>query len=626
MTNLEIALGYLDKGLSVIPLWSPAILKENPPQKFREQVSKALEKNAKEENPLSKKDIVQKQVINKCKQPIIPSWADYQKRLPTKNEVLSWFEENPLANIGIVTGNVSNIAVFDFDSQKAIEYAQDKGGFPTTSIAETGKGLHVYVKYPDFKVSNSSNRDLGLDIRADGGYVVAPPSEHGSGRVYAWQEGFSISEIDPAECTPWMIEYLKNADKTSKPSTKKQNASLKNAVKDDGEKTKGKNKYLDILKNGCKEGERNHTATRLIGHLLKGGTNPDEAWEMVKMWNKRNSPPMDESELQKTFASVKKLDSKNKQEEVSVASFLENTKKIVSEYDQNYLRISFGGGDLSFLEKKMNGGLVGGRFYLLGGIPSSGKTLMLNNIADNICLNGHPVLFFSYDDGQSELLYRTFARFSGNSIEDFNTNVLSRQDIETLCADPTIKKIIGLKYVVQGMINVEKWGKLIEEIKGRHNRAPVILIDYLRKLRTENKTSEERLRVDDIVSKLTDLAKTHNIPIVAISELARDSYKSGQRLGMASFKESGTIEYEASWLGILASVEEKDGGYDLKKNWEKIIQHDGNIDLIVFKAKRGTGVTGKIPLKTDKTKMTVTDRDDQPHLDTTSKIRQSKFG
>ena len=176
MTNLEIALGYLERGLSVIPLWSPAILKKNPPQKFREQVSKALEKNAKEKNPLSRKDIFQKRVIKKCKEPIIPSWTEYQKRLPNKNEVISWFEENPQANIAIVTGRLSNIVVFDFDSQKAIEYAQNRGGFPTTSIAKTGKGLHVYVKYPEFEVRNSKNLNLGLDIRAEGGYVVAPPS------------------------------------------------------------------------------------------------------------------------------------------------------------------------------------------------------------------------------------------------------------------------------------------------------------------------------------------------------------------------------------------------------------------------------------------------------------------
>ena len=49
-----------------------------------------------------------------------------------------------------------------------------------------------------------------------------------------------------------------------------------------------------------------------------------------------------------------------------------------------------------------------------------GKTVLINNIADNICLNGYPVLFFSYDDGRAELRYRTYCRFSGFDIEDFN--------------------------------------------------------------------------------------------------------------------------------------------------------------------------------------------------------------
>jgi replicative DNA helicase len=187
--------------------------------------------------------------------------------------------------------------------------------------------------------------------------------------------------------------------------------------------------------------------------------------------------------------------------------------------------------------------------------------------------------------------------------------VASVQGIENLCNLSFVKKVRECKYVVEKLIPVEEWDDLVEQIRKKHNKAPVIIIDYLRKLRTKSKTSDERLRVDDIISKLTDLAKKNNIPVLAISELARDSYKSGQRLSMASFKESGTIEYEASWLGILAAVEEVNGEYQIKENWEKIIDHDGNIDLIVFKAKRGTGATGRIPLKLNKSKMTVTERE-----------------
>ena len=176
-------------------------------------------------------------------------------------------------------------------------------------------------------------------------------------------------------------------------------------------------------------------------------------------------------------------------------------------------------------------------------------------------------------------------------------------------------------------IPIEKWGDLIDQIQKLCRKAPVIMIDYLRKLRTENTTSDERLRVDNILLNLTSLAKKHNIPVLAISELARDSYKSGQRLSMASFKESGTIEYEASWLGILAAVEEINGGYNLKNDWEKIIEHDGNVDLIVFKAKRGTGITGKIPLKVDRDKMTVTDREECSVVDIVQAVSQpSMFG
>ena len=619
MTNLEIALSYRDRGLSVIPLWSPEMVKKNPPKYYTESLNKKLNDNSKEEDPLPEEDIIQKHFIEQCKHSLV-KWTEYQKRLPTKEEVHHWLTVNPSANIGIITGKISNIVVFDLDSKHAEEYAEEQGGFPETAKVKTGKGYHLYMKRPGFEVRGSVNKKLDIDIRADGNYVVAPPSVHGSDRMYEWEKGSSIFEIDPTECTPWMMDYLEDVAKDNKPSLEKKDNTAEKTVKGAEKGHQDKSDYLNILKDGCSEGDRNQTATRLIGHLLKKDIAHDELWELVKQWNIKNSPPIDEAELRRTFESVKKEEKASKTPKVSVSSFLDNTKEVISDYDQNYVRVPFGDKNLSVLEKGMNGGLVGGRLYLLGGIPSSGKTVLTNNIADNICLNDHPVLFFSYDDGKSELLYRTFARLSSHTIEEFNTKLVSTEVIEKICEDPAIQKIRGLKYVVQEMFSVEKWDDLIEQIKREHKKAPVIIIDYLRKLRTEQKISDERLRVDAILSKLTDLAKRYNIPIVAISELARDSYKSGQRLSMASFKESGSIEFEASWLGILAVVEEKDGDYNLKHNWERIIEHDGNVDLIVFKCKRGTGMTGKIPLKIDKDKMTVIDRKDHPDLDTTSTI------
>lgn len=606
MNNIEAALAYLKRGISIIPLYSPEMINRRPPRSYTEELQRRLEENAKAEAPVSKEDIGRELLIEYCKRPLVP-WTEYQKRLPTEDEIRSWFTANPEANIGIVTGKISNLVVFDLDSKEAEQYAEGEGGFPKTPKVKTGKGFHIYMKYPGFEVKNNVNKNLAIDIRGDGGYVVAPPSVHGSGRRYLWEKGFSLSEIDPAPCTPWMVDYLKDlAAPKDKP--------VKEAplIKDDKgpEKTTTAKTYVEIIQKGCPKGERDDTATRLIGHWFECGMEEKEIWEVARIWNeKRNKPPLPESELKRTFESVKKMDSRNKESKIDVSSFLDDAKKVSTEFTQSSIRVPFAGNNLFFLGSRMNGGLSGGRLYIFGGIPSSGKTVLLNNIADNICLNDYPVLFFSYDDGRVELLNRSLARFTEHSIEDFNVGLM--EGIEGLSNLPSVKKIREHKYVVEKLIPVEEWDDLVEQIRKKHNKGPVIIIDYLRKLRTKSKTTDERLRVDDIISKLTDLGKKHNIPILAISELARDSYKSGQRLSMASFKESGTIEYEGSWLGILAAVEEVNGEYQIKENWEKIIDHDGNIDLIVFKAKRGTGATGKIPLKLDKIKMTVSDRADQ---------------
>ena len=605
MSNLEVAISYIKRGISIIPLYSPTMIFRRPPRSYLEELERRLKENKKKEAALPEEEIKRDVLIDFCKRPWV-SWTEYQKRLPTEEEVRSWFTANPDANIGILTGRVSNLVVFDLDSDEAEKYAEDEGGFPDTPKVKTGKGYHIYMKHPGFEVKNDVNKNLAIDIRGDGGYVVAPPSVHGSGRRYAWESGYSLSEIDPASCTPWMVDYLKDLA-TPKDKPPREDPLVKNK-KGPEEATTAKT-YIEIIQKGCLQGERDDTATRLIGHWFECRMDDKEIWEMAMVWNeKRNKPPLPESELKKTFESVKKMDSRNKETKVDVSSFLDDAKKVSIELTQSSIHIPFSGDNLPYLEKRMNGGLAGGRLYIFGGIPSSGKTVLLNNIADNICLNGYPVLFFSYDDGRVELLNRSLARFTEHSIENFNVGLI--EGIESLCNLPSVKKVREHKYVVEKLIPVEEWDDLVEQIYKKHNKGPVIIIDYLRKLRTKSRTTDERLRVDDIISKLTDLAKKNNIPILAISELARDSYKSGQRLSMASFKESGTIEYEGSWLGILAAVEEVNGEYQIKENWEKIIDHDGNIDLIVFKAKRGTGFTGRIPLKVNKGKMTVTDRED----------------
>ncbi len=124
----------------------------------------------------------------KGKKPLL-DWKPYQSRLATEIGVRDWFAKWPDANLGVVTGNVSAICVVDLDGpeglQSAIQLALTS---PIVSIS--GRGKHLWFKNPttvladSVDLKNKCRLFPGLDIRAQGGYVVAPPSLHENGNRY----------------------------------------------------------------------------------------------------------------------------------------------------------------------------------------------------------------------------------------------------------------------------------------------------------------------------------------------------------------------------------------------------------------------------------------------------------
>ena len=127
MNKKNIALDYLHHGLSVIPLFSPEMIQKNPPKRYTESPHKKTGRECHSlPIPCQKPQVIQEAFIRQCKTPIIP-WTPYQTRLPTEQEVCEWFDQNPEANIGIVTGRISNLVVFDLDSEDAVDYANARG-------------------------------------------------------------------------------------------------------------------------------------------------------------------------------------------------------------------------------------------------------------------------------------------------------------------------------------------------------------------------------------------------------------------------------------------------------------------------------------------------------------------
>ena len=121
-----------------------------------------------------------------------PATANGLKDATTDLDIIrQWWRQEPQFNLAIATGAVSGIFVVDVDGLDAeVELRRleaEYGGLPSTVEAITARGRHVYFRSPEIPVRNSASKIApGIDVRGDGGYVLAPPSIHPSGRRYEW--------------------------------------------------------------------------------------------------------------------------------------------------------------------------------------------------------------------------------------------------------------------------------------------------------------------------------------------------------------------------------------------------------------------------------------------------------
>ena len=107
-----------------------------------------------------------------------------------EKQLTDWWDRWPSANIGVATGAESGFFVLDVDGKDGNEslatLEREHGPLPTTVEAKTGGGgRHLLFKHPGQAVKNSAGRlGPGLDVRGDGGYIVAPSSIHPTGKSY----------------------------------------------------------------------------------------------------------------------------------------------------------------------------------------------------------------------------------------------------------------------------------------------------------------------------------------------------------------------------------------------------------------------------------------------------------
>ncbi len=225
------------------------------------------------------------------KRPLI-AWQDFQERAPTEREMEAWERRWPDANVGIVTGRVSGLVVLDIDPQHGgtetiAQMERSHGVLPASvEVITGGGGRHIYFGHPGRRVANRAGIGPGIDLRGDGGLVVAPPSLHPSGRRYAWRQGFDPESLLLAAVPPWLLEAV-----------------------DHGAPRRGHPMpyWRALLATGVAEGERNSAIASLAGHLLHYGIDPVAATELLLCWNQvRCRPPLEPEEVVRTVESIRR--------------------------------------------------------------------------------------------------------------------------------------------------------------------------------------------------------------------------------------------------------------------------------------------------------------------------------
>lgn len=315
-------------------------------------------------------------LLPRDKKPAVP-WTEYQRRMPTEDEIKEWFV-NTNYNIGIVTGAVSGIAVVDLDSEEAIAFA--KKHFPLTPLVKTAKGYHAYYRYRE-GVRNFQKRDdlPGIDLRGDGGYVVAPPSVHPTGKKYQWERGKSIGDIPIGELPNIVL------------------------VKESSEKTPLKELYK-----GTESGCRNDSLARLAGSWVNDGLSFDECIENAFIWNSKNNPPLPEKEVIATVRSIYSKHYREKKDDNYTSHIQPTTKQkdIKQLIDEGTIKIGIGD-LLETCPDPVNwivDGLIAEKsLAIIDGLGASGKSILMLQLAMAVA-SGSPI-FGRIDTKKSRVLY-----------------------------------------------------------------------------------------------------------------------------------------------------------------------------------------------------------------------------
>jgi archaellum biogenesis ATPase FlaH len=474
-------------------------------------------------------------------------------------QIEQWWTEHPDANIGIRTGQISNLTVVDFDPKSGglstlDAWGEVEGATATRVIKTQSGGYHLYFQF-DERLHQTSSLAPGVDIRNEGGYVVAPGSEvDGNEYTVEW-------DLAPQ---PLPAFYLEIQSQKSKATTEARSA----------EGGAG-----DVM-----EGGRNNYLTKVAGALRRQGLPLDALESVLRATNEEMcDPPLDDREIGLIARSNARYEPLP---EETPASTVVRACDLVGELkaymaDRDRIRgepTGFGG-----LDTLLGGGLRLGEITVLHAEAKTGKNTVMHRIMLEFLRRNIPVGYASRELSPGEEVMPNIL-----SIE-FRKNFL---DIETLPKEAeefllTCPLFFASGYGEFPLEQLDRWVRtLIETHNVQH-----FFLDHLHYMLM----SEDYQQAAKLIKLLKTLAKKHKVQMFLIVQPTK--IPDGMELGLNTLKGGSSIGQALDNLLTLKRL--KECGDDVT-------------ELALVAARFRKAKTGKIVLKYDRNTMDLEEGEIEP--------------
>lgn len=449
------------------------------------------------------------------KKPLLDSWDPYKTTPATWEQVDAWWTTWPQANIGIIMGEVSGMIALDLDGPRAVDLLRAaKVAVPQTASVSTGKGFHAYYKHPGYPVSNrtrllSDSAGSAVDVRGDGGYVVGPPSVHGSGRVYQWvippEQG--ITEL-PADLAALITRKVF-------PSAP------------------GETGWVDMAMQGVPEGQRDDISARLAGYWLRM-VGEEDCLRIMRDFAAKCTPPFSDRDLRKTVQSVARIERAKKDADTTkdlprlvpleAPPWLEEIEK---DEGRKGALVNVPG----FLSV---GGLVAGDVITLAGRPGMGKSTLACQLSVEAGIRQRiPTLIVSTEMTRLQWGAWMAAYLTGSTTEMLRRPLIAAARADWLAAPIAIAD--------PGMVSIKEIRTLAESRIG----LKLLIVDHVGRVGGGRKESRV-LEVGDVARGLKSIAKDLNCTVVSLCQMNRRIEGSEDKHPrLDDLRESGELEQES---------------------------------------------------------------------------------